>query len=183
MTAHVEVAEGTDPMTQAIPLELTEDRVPRDGIEDAIDELVELYGGEMKASRERARDFTLPLRRGMSTAGAVECTISWIPDDAAGATVTMVCSRDIDAPKAQRILLLVAGVVGAVMFMLWPFYPGEPAFGTLAWLGGAIAIAVYLMTLRRTSGGLASDFLQRVAARQRAATEAESERQGEHEAL
>jgi hypothetical protein len=30
-----------------------------------------------------------------------------------------------------------------------------------------VAIAVYLMTLRRTSGGLAVDFLQRLASRQR----------------
>jgi hypothetical protein len=54
------------------------------------------------------------------------------------------------------------------MFMLWPFYPGERAFGTFAWLGGLIAIAVYLMTLRRTSGGIAFDFLRRLADRQRA---------------
>jgi hypothetical protein len=52
--------------------------------------------------------------------------------------------------------------------MLWPFFPHEKAYGTLAWLGGVIAFAVYLMTLRKTSGGIAYDFLQRLAARQRA---------------
>jgi hypothetical protein len=57
--------------------------------------------------------------------------------------------------------------------MLWPFFPGERAFGALAWLGGIIAIAVYLMTLRKTSGGIAYDFLQRLAARQRAEHTAE----------
>ncbi len=77
-------------------------------------------------------------------------------------------NRDVDAPKAQRILLLLAGVVGSVMFMLWPFFPGERGFGTLAWLGGIVAFAVYLMTLRKSSGGIAHDFLQRLAARQRA---------------
>jgi hypothetical protein len=81
--------------------------------------------------------------------------------------VTITCDRDVDAPKTQRVLLLLAGVVGAVMFMLWPFFPGEKGYGTLAWLGGVIAIAVYLMTLRKTSGGIAYDFLQRLAARQR----------------
>lgn len=154
-------------MSEVKPLELTENRVPFAGIEDAIEELVDLYGGEVTEKREQARDFTLPLRRGMASGGGVECTVSWAPDDERDATVRLTCDRDLDAPKAQRVMLLVAGVVGAMMFMLWPFYPGERAFGTLAWLGGAIAIAVYIMTLRRTSGGIASDFLRRLAARQR----------------
>lgn len=147
-------------------VEFTEDRVPLAGIETSIEELVDLYGGELTASREGGRDFVLPLRRGHATGGAVECTLSWAPDE----TVTLICNRDVDAPKAQRVLLLVAGVIGAVMFMLWPFYPNEREMGTLAWLGGAVAIAVYLMTLRRTSGGIAADFLQRLAARQRETT-------------
>ena len=152
-------------------VELSEDRVPFEGIEETIDELVELYGGDVKAERERARDFTLPLRRGVASGGAVECTISWAPNDERDATVTLICNRDVDAPKLQRVLFLMAGVVGALMFMLWPFFPGERGYGTLAWLGGVIAIAVYLMTLRKTSGGIAYDFLRRLAARQRAMTE------------
>jgi hypothetical protein len=155
-------------MTDAKPVELTEDRVPFEGIEEGIRELVDLYGGEITAEREQASEFRLPLRRGMATGGAVECTISWAPDDAREATVTLVCDRNVDAPKTQRVLLLLAGVIGSILFMLWPFFPGQKEFGTLAWLGGVVAIAVYLMTLRRTSGGLAVDFLQRLAARQRA---------------
>jgi hypothetical protein len=155
-------------MSDAKPLELTEDRVPFEGIEETIEELVDLYGGEVTATRDHARDFRLPLRRGMASGGAVECTISWAPDDDQDATVHLVTNRDVDAPKAQRVLLLLAGVIGSVLFMLWPFFPGEQAFGTLAWLGGIIAFAVYLMTLRKSSGGLAHDFLQRLAARQRA---------------
>lgn len=162
-------------MTEPKPVELTEDRVPFAGIEETIDELVNLYGGEVTAKRERARDFTLPLRRGGAGAGAVECTISWAPDDERDATVKVLTNRNVDAPAAQRILLLLAGVVGSVMFLLWPFFPGERAFGSLAWLGGVIAIAVYLMTLRKTSGGIASDFLQRLAARQRVAAGAEDQ--------
>jgi hypothetical protein len=154
-------------MTEANAVELTENRVPFAGIEDAIDELVEMYGGEVTARREGARDFLLPLRRGVATSGAVECTVSWAPDDERDATVRMVTNRNVDAPKTQRVLLLLAGVIGSVMFMLWPFFPGERAFGGLAWIGGIIAIAVYLMTLRKTSGGIAYDFLQRLAARQR----------------
>jgi hypothetical protein len=158
-------------MTEPNPLELTEDRVPFAGIEEAIDELVDLYGGEVTATRAHARDFTLPLRRGLASGGGVECTISWAPDDARDATVRLTTNRNVDAPKAQRVLLLLAGVIGSVLFMLWPFFPGERAFGTLAWLGGIVAFAVYLMTLRKTSGGIAHDFLQRLAARQRAEAE------------
>ena len=160
-------------MTEAAarPVELTEDGVPFEGIEEAIAELVDLYGGEMTAERDGAREFRLPLRRGMAGAGSVECTISWAADDAQDATVRMHCDRDVDAPKFQRVLLLLAGVIGGLMFMLWPFFPGQKQFGTLAWLGGAVAIAVYMMTLRRSSGGLAVDFLQRLAARQRSSVE------------
>ena len=155
-------------MTEVQPVELTEERVPFAGIEESVEDLVNLYGGVVTASRERARDFQLPLRRGMASGGGVECTVSWSPDDEHMATVRVSTNRNIDAPKAQRVLLLVAGIAGSVLFMLWPFFPGESVFGSLAWLGGVVAIAVYLMTLRKTSGGLAADFLQRLAARQRA---------------
>lgn len=157
-------------MTEPTPVELTEDRIPFDGIEETIDELVEMYGGGITARREQARDFILPLRGGAGGQG-VECTVSWIPDDERDATVTLLCNRNVDAPKAQRVFLLVAGVIGAVLFMLWPFFPHERAWGSIAWLGGIVAIAVYLMTLRRSSGGIAVDFLQRLAERQRASLE------------
>jgi hypothetical protein len=146
-----------------LPVELLEDQVPLDGIEEAFAELVDLYGGEITASRDREREFALPLRRGVASAGAVACTLSW----SAAGEVRLRCDRDVDAPKFQRILLLVAGVAGSLLFMIWPFFPHETAYGTLAALGGVMAIAVYLMTLRKTSGGIASDFLQRLVRRQR----------------
>jgi hypothetical protein len=169
-------------------IEFTEDRIPSAGLEETIAELVDLYGGKMRergpgsptrpgddaedeaGQRTRptfVRQFTLPLRRGLATAGAVECTISWAVDEAREATVTLRCDRDVDAPKAQRVAMLVAGVIGSLMFMMWPFTYGTQ-YGTLAWIGGAVAFAVYLLTLKKTSGGLASDFLQRLARRQRA---------------
>jgi len=157
-------------MTETKAVEFTADRVPFAGIEEAIEDLVDLYGGETTAKRERAREFTLPLRRGSAGAGAVECTVTWAPDNDHDATVKLTCDRDVDAPKGQRVLLLLAGVIGALMFMLWPFFPNEKAYGTLAWLGGAVAIAVYLMTLRKTSGGIAYDFLRRLATHQRTDT-------------
>jgi hypothetical protein len=163
-------------MTETTPAaRFTEDRIPLDGIEESFAELVELYGGEVTASRLNERDFTLPLRRAQASGGAVECTIAWMQSETDDGTVTITCTRDLDAPKSQRVLLLVAGVVGALMFMLWPFFPHEKAYGTLAWLGGIIAIAVYLMTLRKTSGGLAYDFLQKLATRQRADAEPAAE--------
>ena len=153
-------------MTEPKAVELTEDRVPFAGMEESIDELVEMYGGEVTARRDRARDFILPLRRGGGGAG-VECTVSWAPSDERDAVVTLLCNRNVDAPRGQRVFLLVAGVLGAILFMLWPFYPHERAWGSLAWLGGIIALAVYLMTLRKSSGGIAFDFLRRLAERQR----------------
>jgi hypothetical protein len=156
-------------MTEELrPVQFSEDRIPSGGIEDAIDELVELYGGEIKESRQNQRRFVLPLRRGVAVAGGIECTLSWAVEAADEATVTLVCDRDVDAPKIQRVLLLVAGVIGSLLFMLWPFF-GKAAtqFGTVAWVGGFMAVAVYLLTLRRSSGGIAYDFLQRLARRQR----------------
>ncbi|MEO8380595.1 MAG: hypothetical protein ABI779_13090 [Acidobacteriota bacterium] len=155
-------------MTEPKPLELTEDRVPLPGIEEGITELVDLYGGQITGERERGRDFILPLRRGFAGGGGVECTISWSPVAEDGTTVTLATNRHVDAPRAQRVLLLLAGAIGSVLFMLWPFFQNQREYGALAWLGGLIAIAVYLLTLRKSSGGIAADFLQRLAARQRA---------------
>ncbi|HKB79874.1 MAG TPA: hypothetical protein VKH35_09180 [Thermoanaerobaculia bacterium] len=155
-------------MTENAPVEFHEDRVPTDGIDEAVDELIELYGGETKVSTARERRFVLPLRRGVAVAGGVECTLSWTVNESDEALVTLHCNRDVDAPKIQRVALLVAGAVGALLFMMWPFFGKMSGqFGTLAWIGGALAIAVYLLTLKRSSGGLAADFLQRLVRRQR----------------
>jgi len=149
--------------------ELIEDRVPCEGIEESITELVELYGGEIQSAREQERRFTLPLRRGVSAAGSVECTLSWSPAEEGEATVVLSCDREVDAPKAQRVAMLLAGAIGGLLFTIWPFFPQRRELGTLAWLGGLVALAVYFLSLRRTSGGVASDFLYRLARRQRGA--------------
>ncbi len=152
------------------PVEFTEDRVPAAGIEANIEELVELFGGSLTSSGERARAFVLPLRRGVSASGGVECTISWVPE---AETVTLRCNRDVDAPKVQRVLLLSIGVIGALLFMVWPFLGKGSGPGALAFVGGAVALAVWFLTMRRTSGGIAYDFLRRLADRQRVVTEGE----------
>jgi hypothetical protein len=149
------------------PVEFKEDRIPIDGIEETISELIELYGGALLASRENERRFTIPLRRGVAAAGSIECTVSWAVAEGGDAIVTLVSNRDVDAPRAQRVALLVAGVAGSLLFMAWPFFAHSRELGTLAWIGGVVALAVYLMTLRKTSGGLAYDFLRRLARAQR----------------
>ena len=152
-----------------------EDRVPATGMDDAVDELVELYGGEIQSSEQRQRRFILPLRRGVAVSGGVECTLSWAVEEGDQAKLTLVCNRDVDAPKFQRVALLVAGVIGALLFTIWPFFgKATTQMGTLAWVGGLIALTVYFLTLKRSSGGVACDFLQRLAKRQRA-TDVQSE--------
>jgi hypothetical protein len=153
--------------TGSRPVEFTEDRIPKDGIEETISELVDLFGGEMMDSRENERRFTLPLRRGIAAAGGIECTVTWAAAEEGTAVVKLVCNRDVDAPKAQRVAFLVVGVIGSLLFMMWPFFPQSRELGALAWIGGVLALAVYFMTLRKTSGGIAYDFLQRLARRQR----------------
>lgn len=149
-------------------IEFTEDRVPSTGIGTAIDDLVDLYGGEIGASRAQERRFVLPLRRGVPVAGGVECTVTWILDAGDLATVTLVCNREVDAPKVQRLAVLVVGVIGALLFTIWPFFAkAGNQLGTLAWVGGFLALAVYFLTLRRSSGGIAYDFLRRLARVQR----------------
>ena len=150
-------------------VEFTEDRIPAGGIDQTVDDLVELYGGEMKSSAARQRRFVLPFRRGVAVSGGVECSLSWSVDENDQATVTLRADRDVDAPKAQRIALLLVGVIGALCFTMWPFFGKHMAtqLGTLAWIGGFVALAVYFITLKRTSGGIAYDFLRRLAKRQR----------------
>lgn len=156
-------------MPDSKPVEFTEDRIPVDGIGETIAELVEMYGGEMKATGETRSEFVLPLRRGVAAGGGIHCSVTWAGDADREGTVTLVCDRDVDAPRGQRIAMLAAGVIGSLLFLMWPFFPHQREIGTLAWMGGIVALAVYFLSLRRTSGGIAFDFLQRLAERQRSA--------------
>jgi hypothetical protein len=149
--------------------EFVEDRIPVAGIEQTARDLVELYGGSVSTASQGQLGFVLPLRRGIAAAGGVACTLSWT-GEGEEATATLSCDRDIDAPRVQRIALLVAGVIGALLWTLWPFFPH---FGPLAWTGGLVALAAYFLSLRRTAGGIAADFLQRLARLQREAAGAE----------
>jgi hypothetical protein len=159
----------TDTAEAAKP-ELIEDGVPLDGIVETVHELVDLYGGSITSEEDNPTVFVLPLRRGNATAGGIECVLTWEGAPAGEGSVVLVCNRELDAPKAQRVALLGAGVLGAFFFMFWPFYPN---LGPLAWIGGVMALGAYFLSLKKTAGGLASDFLQRVARRQRSLAEGE----------
>ncbi|HXI14498.1 MAG TPA: hypothetical protein VNM92_17915 [Thermoanaerobaculia bacterium] len=148
-------------MTEEPNLEFVEDQVPLAGIEVSGAEIVELVGGTIESVTSSGIRFTLPERRGASGA-AIECLLSWSDDD--GGTVRLKAEREVAAPKLQRLILLGTGALGAFLWLLWPFFPH---LGALAWMGGAIAIATYFVSLRRTPVGAAADLLQRLVSRQR----------------
>lgn len=138
----------------------TEDRVPIEGIAESAASLVEMYGGDVTSSDDRQLRFTLPVRRGIRASGSVACEMTWTNDG----VVTLSSDAETTASKAPRFILLVIGAAGAIVWLLWPFFPN---LGPAAAIGGLIAFAVYFMTLRRTGGGVAYDFLQRLASAQR----------------
>jgi hypothetical protein len=157
--------------TPADRVELTEDDIPLDGIRDHAAELIELFGGEIASSSDEAIDFTLPSRRGIAASGSVTCRLSWSRAESGEGVVKMLADREVASPRRPRTALLVAGAIGGVVCLMWPFFPG---LGPAAALGGLIAFTAYFLTLRQPSAGLAWDLLQRIATAQReAAAEAE----------
>ena len=101
-------------------------------------------------------------RRGVAAAGEVSCTLRWT--EAGEGTVILTADRNVTPARLQRVLLLVVGVSGALLWMLWPFFPN---MGPLAWIGGAVAFATWFITGRTTTAGTAADLLQRLARAQR----------------
>jgi len=135
-----------------------------EGIEQTVSDVLELYGGEIESRLANEVRFTLPVRRAVASAGQVGCSLRWEATELGEGRITASAERDIAPPKAQRIALLIVGVIGALLWTVWPFFPN---LGPLAWLGGTIAFATYFMTLRSTSAGVLSDLVQRIARTQR----------------
>ena len=81
-------------MSETSAVEFTEDRIPAEGIGESADELVELFGGEMQAVRESARDFVLPLRRGVAVAFGFASVILFLV-----ASSRAVAAFDVVIPK------------------------------------------------------------------------------------
>ena len=151
-------------------IEWVQERVPVGGIEKTAAELIEMYGGEISSTDVDQIAFQLPRRRGVAASGAIDCRLSWSGETEGVGTVRIFAGRN-SGERGQKIALLVAGVFGATIWMLWPFFPD---LGAASWLGGVIAFAAYFLTLRKTDSGLAFDLLQRLAAAQQEAGEGAS---------
>lgn len=141
-----------------------EERVPLDGIAETAEEVITAYGGEITAQSDEGRTFSLPRRRGVAASGAVQCELTWEHDDEGIGIVTLTSGEEVAAPRPQAIALLVVGVIGAILWLLWPFFPN---LGPVAWTGGIVAIAAYLLTLKKTPRGVIWSLLQQIADAQR----------------
>lgn len=144
--------------------EVFEDRVPLEGIEETAAGVLELYGGEIESRSANEIRFLIPVRRSVAAAGQVSCRLRWEETENGECRIIASADHNIAPPKAQRVALLSVGVIGALLWTLWPFFPN---LGTLSWLGGVIAFATYFMTTRITSSGVLSDLVQRIARAQR----------------
>ena len=151
-------------MSEPSRIELVEDRIPLEGLPETAAELIEMYGGRIDSRTDGQMSFTLPVRRGIAAAGEIDCRMSWTASEGNEGQVTLSVSHVSDRPRPQQNAILVAGVIGATLWMLWPFIPG---LGAASWVGAVIAFAAYFLTLKRTSGGIANDLLQRLARIQR----------------
>lgn len=144
--------------------EHVEDHVPLDGIRETIDAVVAGHGGEVVDSGAgNAVAFRLPLRQGIGASGEIRGTIRWEGDPADG-VLTIASEGEVTRPRWSHIAILVAGTIGSLLFILWPFYP---ALGPASWVGGALAFAAYFLTLRRTHGGVLARLLGNIADAQR----------------
>lgn len=145
-------------------IEYVEDRVPLDGIEDTVQAMVEIHGGETLAPRGDSIRFTLPVRQGIAASGSIEGEIRWHDSGPEGGVLTIVASDEVVQHPVSHTFILIAGVVGSFLFILWPFYP---ALGPASWVGGALAFAAYFLTLRRSKGGIVARLLGTIADQQR----------------
>ena len=148
--------------------EWVEEQIPLQGIEKTAAELIEMYGGEISSSARDEITFFLPRRRGVAASGSIDCRLSWGDGGSDGEGTVKIATARNAGERAQKMALLIAGVFGASIWMLWPFFPN---LGAASWLGGVIAFAAYFMTLKKTDGGLAFDMLQRLANAQREGAE------------
>lgn len=151
-------------MSEPQPVELTEAGVPLDSIAASALELIELFGGTVVSQSEHEIRFTLPNRRGVAASGDIRVEVSWLEASAGSGTVKVHASAEVEAPRRQQIALLAIGSVGAVLFLLWPFFP---QISELAAIGALLAIAAYLLTLKKTRRGVVQGFLQELVRAQR----------------
>lgn len=142
-----------------------EHRVPLDGIAEAAEAIVELYGGTIRERESSLVVFGVPAAR--NPAIEVECVLSWSddPDGSPGEGIlTLETGRELVPPKSQTVLLLIVGSMAGILSLMWPYFPD---LGPILIVAAVIAIATFLLTLRMTPGGLPGDLLRRLARSQR----------------
>lgn len=147
-------------------VDYTEEGVPLEGIEDTIEAVILSHGGVLTGSSGREIRFQLPLRPGVAATGAIDGAFRWETDPEApgGGLINVTASDDVQKPSGSHVALLLAGTVGALLFILWPFFP---ALGAASWVGGALAFAAWFLTLKRSRSGLIARLLDHVADAQR----------------
>jgi hypothetical protein len=141
-----------------------EQDVPLAGIAERARELIEIFGGRVEGESDGAIHFNLPARRGVAASGAIRCALKWSESSPGRGEVAIETGDHVPGPGLQHILLLVAGIAGSLVAMLWPFFPSlTPAAG----VGAIIAFAAYLLTIRRSSANVVQDLFSRLVAGQR----------------
>lgn len=145
-------------------LDISEEGVPLDGVAETAGDWIELFAGRVQSTGDGRIDFTLPRRRGVAASGAVKCFLEWSGTGDGRGRLRLVTGEDVDGPGLQQIALLVAGLVGSLLVILWPFFP---ALAPAAGVGAVIAVAAWLLTLRRSGAGVAATLLRKIAETQR----------------
>jgi hypothetical protein len=158
-------------------VEFAEDGVPTLSIAENASELIEMFGGSIDAVHPDSLEFRLPVRRGVAASGAIACSLTWEPLEEG--RVTIRGDADVEYGRGSRIAILIVGSIGALLFVLWPFFP---TMGAVAGVGWLIAFAVYFLTLRGTRRGALQMLLDSIVDRQRFEATAEEE-DGEEEPL
>ncbi len=156
-------------------LDITEGDVPLDGISETAADWIELFAGRVESTGAGRIDFTMPRRRGVAASGAVRCRIEWTEAAESRGTVRLVTGENIDAPGPQQIALLLAGMAGSLVCILWPFFP---QLTPLAGVGAVLAVGAWLLTLRRSGAGVAATLLQKIVTTQRERAEWDEEEEG-----
>ena len=144
-------------------VEFREDHVPIDGIATSVKEVLELFGADITSSTDSEVRFELPVSRGVAAAGGIACSIIWREESTGEGSLVLSAGKEIAAPKMQQIALLGVGAIGAVLALMWPFFP---QMASVSGVGVIVAFATYFMMMKRTPGGVAADILRRIVARQ-----------------
>jgi hypothetical protein len=148
------------------PYRLRESRVPLEGIEFTSRDLVEMFGGTVTREASGLLAFSMPAQRSVGARDLLDCELTWHattePGDDEG--VIEIASNVEPQSSPVRTALLTIGVVGALLWLVWPFFPN---LGTVSWIGAAVAFAAYFVSLKRSPSGTLYDFLQRLANIQR----------------